>query len=316
MPQLTLSVALANYGHTRALQDGAIGSDKVALEHIEVSPITTAFRRMVRGLDYDVAEMALSTYLCALAHNKPMTALPVFVLRRFEHGGIVYNTRSGIKSPSDLAGRQVGVRSYTLTPGVWVRGILQSAYGVDLDRVTWVLVGDEHVAEYVAPPNVVSAPPGSDLASMLLSGEVDAAIGAGNVDSPQVQPLIPDPRHAAIDYFHRTGVYPISHTVVVKDQLLQDNPWLAEELFSLFRGAKEQYLKALTAGAPPGSRDSGDEAMLQMRQVIGDDPLPYGVDANRRTLERFIEFNVEQKIIPQPVGVEDIFPRSLVDLAG
>jgi 4,5-dihydroxyphthalate decarboxylase len=312
MPQLTLSVALANYGHTRPLQDGSIGSDKVALEYIEVSPITTAFRRMVRGLDYDVAEMALSTYLCALAHNKPMTALPVFVLRRFEHSGIVYNTKSGIKSPADLAGRRVGVRSYTLTPGVWVRGILQSVYGVDLDQVTWVLVGDEHVAEYVAPPNVVSAPPGSDLASMLVSGEVDAAIGAGNVDSPDVQPLIPDARNAAIDYFNRTGVYPISHAVVVKDQLLGDNPWLAEELFSLFQGAKEQYLGALTSGA---TQDSGDAAMLQMRQVIGEDPLPYGVAANRQTLERFIQFNVEQKIIPEAVRVEDIFPSSLVDIA-
>ena len=307
MPELTLNVAIANYGHTKALQDGSIKSDKVALEHLEVSPITTAFRRMVRGLEYDVAEMALSTYLCALTYQKPMTALPVFVLRRFEHGGIVYNTKSGIKTPADLAGRRVGVRSYTLTPGVWVRGILQNAYGVDLDQVTWVLVGDEHVAEYVAPPNVVSAPPGSDLAAMLLSGEVDAAIGAGNVDSPDVQPLIPDARIAAIDYFNSTGVYPISHTVVIKDQLLQDNPWLAEELFSLFQGAKEQYLGGLSG--------SGDDAMRQMQQVIGQDPLPYGVAANRQTLERFIQFNVEQKIIPQSVVVEDIFPRSLVDLA-
>ena len=312
MPPLTLSVALANYGHTKPLQDGSVASEKVSLEHIEVSPITTAFRRMVRGLDYDVAEMALSTYLCALAHKKPMTALPVFVLRRFEHGGIVYNTKSGIKSPADLAGRRVGVRSYTLTPGVWVRGILKDAYGVDLDQVTWVLVGDEHVAEYVAPPNVVSAPPGSDLASMLLAGEVDAAIGAGNIDSPDVQPLISDAHNAAIDYFNRTGVYPISHAVVVKDRLLEDNPWLAEELFSLFQGAKEQYLGSLTSGSPQGS---GDEAMLQMRQVIGNDPLPYGVEANLQTLERFIEFNVEQKIIPQAVRVEDIFPRSLVDVA-
>jgi 4,5-dihydroxyphthalate decarboxylase len=307
MPELTLNVAIANYGHTKVLQDGSIKSDKVALEHLEVSPITTAFRRMVRGLEYDVAEMALSTYLCALTYQKPMTALPVFVLRRFEHGGIVYNTKSGIKTPADLAGRRVGVRSYTLTPGVWVRGILQNAYGVDLDQVTWVLVGDEHVAEYVAPPNVVSAPPGSDLAAMLLSGEVDAAIGAGNVDSPDVQPLIPDARNAAIDYFNSTGVYPISHTVVIKDQLLQDKPWLAEELFSLFQGAKEQYLGGLSG--------SGDDAMRQMQQVIGQDPLPYGVAANRQTLEQFIQFNVEQKIIPQSVLVEDIFPRSLVDLA-
>lgn len=306
---LSLKTAVASYGHTTPLIEGTITSEKVALEHIEVSPITRAFRGMVRSLQFDVSEMALSTYLCALAHGKPITALPVFVLRRFEHGGIVYNTRSGIKSPADLAGRRVGVRSYTLTPGVWIRGILQTTYGLDLDQVTWVLVGDEHVAEYEAPSNVVSAPEGSDLASMLLSGEIDAAIGAGNVDSPDVQPLIPDARNVAIDYFKQTGVYPISHTVVVKDDLLKENPWLATELFSLFNTAKEDYLGRLSAGGLAGPQD---EAMSQMQQIIGDDPLLYGVAPNVKTLETFIQFNVDQKIIPQKMAVADIFPSGLV----
>jgi len=147
MPALPLTTAIASYGHTRALKDGTIGSERVRLEHTEVSPITTAFRRMVRELAYDVSEMAFSTYLCARAYQKPITALPLFLLRRFEHGGMVYNVQSGIQSPTDLHGRRVGVRSYTLTPGVWIRGILQSAYGVDLHQVQWVLFGDEHVKE-------------------------------------------------------------------------------------------------------------------------------------------------------------------------
>src|SRR5215510_5530449 len=158
MPALPLTTAIATYGHTRTLKDGTVHSERVVFKHVEVSPITSAFRRMVRGLDFDIAEMALSTYLCARAYQNPITALPIFLLRRFEHGSIVYNTNSGIQAPLDLHGRRVGVRSYTLTPGVWVRGILQDVYGVDLQQVQWVLFGDEHVAEYVAPAQVVPAP--------------------------------------------------------------------------------------------------------------------------------------------------------------
>jgi 4,5-dihydroxyphthalate decarboxylase len=260
---------------------------------------------MVRGLEYDLAEMAFSTYLCARTYQKPMTALPLFILRRFEHGQIVYNTRSGIQSPTDLHGRKVGVRSYTLTPGVWARGILQSAYGVDPNRVTWVLIGDEHVAEYAAPSNVISAPAGSDLTTLLLSGEIDAAIGIRDTESPDIQPLIPDSHNAAIDYFKQTGVYPISHIVVVKDELLHANAWLAEELFALFKAAKEHYLS---------HPDAQDTALRDMQQIIGEDPLPYGVEPNRRTLDTFIRCNVEQQIIPQRVEVEDIFPKSVLDL--
>jgi 4,5-dihydroxyphthalate decarboxylase len=305
MPALPLTTAIVNYPHTRALTDGTVRSERVQLKPIDVSPITRAFRQMVRGLEYDLAEMAFSTYLCARTYQKPMTALPLFILRRFEHGQIVYNTRSGIQSPTDLHGRKVGVRSYTLTPGVWTRGILQSAYGVDPNRVTWVLIGDEHVAEYTAPSNVISAPVGSDLTTLLLSGEIDAAIGIRDTESPDIQPLIPDSHNAAIDYFKQTGVYPISHIVVVKDELLHANAWLAEELFALFKAAKEHYLS---------HPDAQDATLRDMQQIIGEDPLPYGVEPNRRTLDTFIRFNVEQQIIPQRVAVEDIFPKSVLDL--
>jgi 4,5-dihydroxyphthalate decarboxylase len=267
---------------------------------------------MVRSLAFDVSEMAFSTYLCARAYKKPMTALPVFLLRRFEHGAMVYNVKSGIQSPLDLHSRRVGVRSYTLTPGVWVRGILQSAYGVDINQVQWVLFGDEHVAEYVAPANVTPAPAGCDMADMLLAGELDAAIGVGRVEAPEIRPLIPEPQHAAITHFRHTGIYPISHLVVVKDVLLHDHPWLAEELFALFKAAKEHYLGHLRSDTAP---DPQDESMQALRQVVGDDPLPYGVEPNLQTLETFIRFNVEQQVIPHTVAVEDLFPRSLLTVA-
>ena len=312
MPALPLTTAIVTYGHTRALKDGTIHSARVAFEHLEVSPITSAFRRMVRGLEFDVSEMAFSTYLCARTYQKPLTALPIFLLRRFEHGQLVYNIKSGIQSPQDLHGRRVGVRSYTLTPGVWVRGILQSAYGVDVDQVQWVRFGEEHVAEYTLPAHVTTAPAGRDMAAMLQAGELDAAIGAGPVATPEIKPLIPEARQAAIQYFHNTGIYPISHLVVVKDALLHAHPWLAEELCGLFTAAKQHYLAHLRTGA---SLSPQDEPMQAMRQVIGDDPLPYGMEPNRKTLEAFIQFNVAQRIIPHPMAVADLFPRSLLAVA-
>ena len=309
MPDLSLQTAVASYGHTKPLIEGTVNSERVVIEHVPVSPITTAFRRMVRGLEYDVSEMALSTYLCALVHHKPITALPVFVLRRFEHDGIVYNTNSGIQSPSDLKGRRVGVRSYTLTPGVWARGILSDTYGVDSSQVTWVLFGDEHVAEYQAPANVISAPEGSDLIAALKSGEIDAASGVRNVDSPDIQPLIPNARDAARDYFAETGVYPISHTMVVKNQLLESNPWLAEDLYNLFKAAKDQYLQHLNNAE---NLQTADQALYDMKGVVGADPIPYGVEPNRKTLEAFMRFNVQQEIIPHPFDLKEIFPPSLI----
>ena len=304
MPELSLQMAMVNYGYPRPLIDGTVKSDRVDLVHVPVSPIPTAFRRMVRGLEYDVSEMAMSTYLCALEHHKPITAFPAFVLRRFEHDEISYNTKSGIESPADLIGRKVGLRSYTFTPGVWARGILSDAYGVDSSQVTWVLYGDEHVEEYQAPDNVISATEGSDMVADLLSGKIDAAIRPGEVDSSDIKPLIPNADLAAREYYLQTGVYPISHAMVVKNELLESHPWLADELYSLFKAAKEQYLEHLNTA---NDLDATDQAMSRMKQVIGPDPIPYGLELNKKSLEAFMDFNVQQGIITEPFKWEDIF---------
>ncbi len=310
MTDLVLRTAVGNYGHTTPLKDGTVTSKMFDMEHIEVSPVTSIFRRMVRGLEFDIAEMALSTYLCARAHGKAFTGIPIFLTRAFYHGGLVYNTRSGIRSPKDLEGRKVGLRSYTLTPGVWTRGILQTEYDVDLDAVTWVLSGDEHVAEFVAPSNVVSSP-NSDLGEMLLSGEIDAAIGAGPVGSPDIQPLFQEPDEADAAWHRKTGVYPISHMLVVKDAALESNQGLAQELFDVFKTAKAPYLKQLQ------SRDASsaaDQALLKMAGIVGNDPIPYGLESSLKTLETFIGFNVEQGVIPEKVDPEELFPSSTLAL--
>ena len=171
-----LKTAIATYPHTKGLKDGTVSVPGVEFEHVEVSPIIGAFRRMCRTLEFDVCEMAITTYLTAKAHDKPFTALPVFVMRQFHHAPIVYNTKSGVKSPKDLEGKKVGVRAYTVTSGVWTRGILATEYGVDLDKIIWVVVDEEHVQEYRKPGNVMERPK-ENLAEMLAKGELAAAIG-------------------------------------------------------------------------------------------------------------------------------------------
>ena len=308
MPSPVLRTAIGNYGHTAALKDGTITSPMFDLEHVEVSPVPMIFRRMVRGLEFDVAEMALATCFCARAHGKRFTGIPIFLTRAFYHGELLCHRRSGIRAPKDLEGRKVGVRSYTFTPGVWTRGILAAEYDVDLDAVTWVLSGDEHVQEYVAPANVVSSP-NNNLATMLLAGEIDAAIAPGPVDSPDIQPLFPDARQADDAWRRRTGIYPISHLLVVKDAALASHPGLATELFRLFSEARSQYLPRLRSGA---ADDAGDRSLRKMPQTVGGDPLPYGFESSRRTLETFIRYNVEQGVIPRAVAPEDLFvPETL-----
>lgn len=309
---LTLTTATGNYGHTKDIVDGALNNDKLALDWVEVNPIINAFRRMIRGLEFDVSEMAISTYLCAKSFNKPITAIPVFPVRGFHHGAIVHNTKVGVSTPKDLEGKKVGVRGWTVTTGVWVRGILSQGYGVDIDKITWVLAGDEHVAEYQYSPNVEPAPEGANLPEMLASGELAAGIGIGNVDSDDVKPLIGGARDAAVKFFNDTGVYPINHTVVVKDELLDANPWLAEEVFSVFKAAKASYMAKLEAGADLSDADQG---IVRNGQDLGGDPLPYGVEANRTTMEAIIQACLDQKVIPNRVSVEEVFHPSTVTLA-
>jgi len=309
---LSLQTATGNYGHTKSIIDGSLNNDKLALDWVEVNPIIGAFRRMIRGMEFDVSEMAISTYLCAKSFNKPITAIPIFPVRGFHHGAISYNVKSGVSDPKDLEGKKVGVRGWTVTTGVWVRGILKDGYGVDIDKITWVLAGDEHVAEYEYPSNVVSAPEGSDLAKMLAEGEIAAGIGVGQTDSEDVKPLIPDSRNAAVQYFSEKGVYPINHTVVVKDELLSANPWLAAELFNTFKAAKQSYITLLNAGA---DLSDADQAIARNGKDVGGDPLPYGLAANNTTMEAIIQACVDQKVIPSKVSVEEMFAPSTVSLS-
>jgi ABC-type nitrate/sulfonate/bicarbonate transport system substrate-binding protein len=303
-----LKTALVGRGHTQSLMDGTVKPRTFEFEFEEVPVIIKAFRRMVRGLEFDICEMAMTTYLCARDHGKPFTAIPVFPMRAFHHGAIVYNTNAGIHSPKDLEGRKVGVnRGYTVTTGLWARSILQHEYGVDLSRVTWVLSGDEHVAEYRPPPNVVPIAAGTTLEELLIAGEIAAAIGV-QVESPDVKPLIPNAQEAGFEALRERGHYPINHTVVVRNALLDARPDLAPDIFDAFAGAKRIYIERLREGRVDAASPT-DHVFRRVMDITGD-PLPYGIDANRQALEAIVQHSVEQGILSRSVAVEELFPQN------
>ena len=298
-----LTIALGNYGLTKPIKEAEVNFGRLNLRFVEVEQIVPMMRRMCRGLEFDICEMAFTTYVCARAAGLPFTAIPLFVTRNFHHGAIFYNEKSGIRTPKDLEGRKVGVnRGYTVTTGLWARGILQSEYGVDLNKVTWVPTDDEHVLGFEYPSNVDTSHRGKSMRELLLSGMVDAALGEVGVEATEIKPLIPDAQNAAFDYFRRTGIYPINHGVVVKNAVLKDNPGIAGELTRAFEAAKAEYLKNLQGN----EISTWDKAATVNAKVVGD-PFPFGIEKNRKALEAITQFAFDQKMVPRKYTVEELF---------
>jgi 4,5-dihydroxyphthalate decarboxylase len=312
---MLLKTVTRTQGNNKALKDGTVKPRSFELDFIEVDPLIDAFRRMVRGLEFDVSEMALTTYITAREHGKKMTALPVFLVRAFHHAAILHNVNSAIRTPKDLEGQRVGVnRGYTVTTGVWARSVLQNEYGVDLKKITWVLSGDEHVAEFKPPPNVVPLEKGRKMADLLASGELGAAINV-ETDSPDVKPLIPNAKEAGFAALKVRGHYPINHTIVVRDELLAAHPHVAREVFEAFTEAKRLYVERLRAGKIE-KPTAADEVHRRVMEITGGDPLPYGIEPNRRTLEELVASAREQGILSRAPPIEELFARDTRNLVG
>lgn len=304
MSKRKLKTVTRTQGNNRALKEGRITAPDLEFDFEEVPVLVKGFRKMVRDLSYDVCEMALTTYICAKAHGVKFTALPIFLVRDFHHDAILHHVPSGLRSPSELSGRRVGVnRGYTVTTGVWARSILQDEYGVDLSSVDWAPSGDEHVADYRPPANVQPLAD-SDLAGQLSSGDLVAAVGA-KVDHPDVASMIPDPFSAGVAALKNRGLYPINHLVVVRDELLAENPEIATQVFDAFAASKQLYVNDLKAGrvSEVGRVDRIHQATLE----VMDDPLPYGIEPNRDVLEQLIGHAVTQKIIAERIDVDTLF---------
>jgi len=269
------------------LKRGEIQSSIVQFDFDDVEEASDHFKPMVRELAYDCGELAIVTYLQARAYNKALVLLPFVVTGNFHHKSIAYNAENGDLTPADLAGRRVGVRTYSQTTGVWVRGILQNEYGVELDRVTWITFDDSHLAEYSDPPNCQRAPEGKKLVDMLLNGEIDAALLGSNIpQDPRIKTLIPDAEAAALAWSKEHGVIPINHMYVVKQSLCQARPDVVREIYRM--------LLASRAARPQPAAGS-----LNM--------TPSGVEANRRPLELVIDYAFQQKVIPRKFTVDELF---------
>ncbi|MCA8313395.1 ABC transporter substrate-binding protein [Burkholderia multivorans] len=312
-----LKLAIAEYPHTAAIRDGSIPIEGVEAEFITVKPQIGAFRRMVRDLEFDVCELAPTTYVIARAYGAPFVALPIFVVRRFHHAGMLVRPDAGIRTPKDLEGKKVGVRAYSVTTGAWTRQVFMDEFGLDPSKVTWVVDDEEHVTQLKLPPNVIHAPAGSSLAEMMANGELVAGLhgnaGIGRTGNPNdgwkeveahYPDLLPNAEELEAEYYARTGVYPMHGTIVVKDSVLAEHPWVAKSLYAAFDKAKKDWLAKLDAGE---LSDKNSTKYLALRKIVGHDPLPFGIDANRKTIEALEATAFKQGLTPRRMSIDELF---------
>lgn len=280
MTKLRLRTVLGDYPHVKPLKEGKLTSDLVDLEFQDYSPTHKAFKPMVREQAFDVCEMAIVTYLMAKAYGKPMVLMPAAMMGRTQHPSALYNSERGVQTPSSLEGKRVGIRSFTTTTGAWVRGILANDHGVDLNRIRWVTYEDPHVAEY--NDTTERAPAGKNILQMLLDGEIDAALGETSTD-PRLKPLFGDPAAEAKRWSEKHGLLPVNHLVVVSENLSRSRPDAVREVYRLLKEGKASGPKA----AP--------------------DFVPFGFDANRKALDKIIDYAAQQALIPRRYSVEELF---------
>ena len=289
---LTLRTNLASAPVTKAIHDGRVSSEVVKLDCCGPDPAQNGFKDMVRRNLYDAGELAIVTYLQAKIYDKPYVLLPAPVSGRFQHHCAGFNRELGHLSPKDIEGRRVGVRTYAQTTGLWIRGILQHEHGVDLDKVTWMTVGEGHLEEYHDPPNCVRLPKGSDIGQMMLDGELAATLqGVDLPKDPRVERLVPDPFNAARSWYARTGIVPINHIFVVHRDISRKRPDVVREIYRMLKESR-----ALAEGGVP-------------------DPFPpLGLEANRKGLQLAIDWAFEQKIIPRKLTVDELFDETTAAL--
>nr|WP_077038435.1 phosphate ABC transporter substrate-binding protein [Pelomonas sp. KK5] len=281
---LTLKTNLADYAVTKAMKDGRVTSDVVTLDYCGPTPAHNGFKAMVRENKFDAGELAIVTFLQAKAYGKPYVLLPAPISGRFQHHCAGFNIDFGDIRPKDIEGKRVGVRTYTQTTALWIRGILRHECGVDLDKVTWMTLGDGHLAEYHDPVNCERLPAGSNIPEMMLKGELAAALlGEDMPKDPRVRTLVPDAMNAAKDWFARENVVPINHMFVVHAELSKKNP---EAVREIYRMVKES--RALAEGVP---------AIFP----------PIGMEANRKGIQLAIDWALDQKIIPRRLSVDELF---------
>jgi 4,5-dihydroxyphthalate decarboxylase len=315
-----LSVVLGNYAHGNPLLRGDVSVDGYEVTPVEVSPVIGAYRRMIRDLEFDVCELAPTSYLMALQAGVALTAIPVFLNRRFHHADVQCGAGSGVRFPADLKGKRIGVRAYTVTTGVWVRGILRDEYGLDIDTVKWVVDDDDHI-EGRAPANVERVTDGRSLGELLRAGEIDAAFsgnaGTGRAGAPRAgwsapteqpaaddgpYPLFPDHEVLATDWYLRTGIYPLHSVIAIRRELVERDPGLPAALYAAFAESKRRQVEA-------DPEWSALPRLGKQAKQIGSDPIPYGLRANETSIRALVKFSRDQGLLDAgfPAEPQDLF---------
>lgn len=306
------SIVLGRHGQVEDIRSGAVSIPGVELEFKTFERMPDAYRIMARTAEFDICELAPTTYLMAREAGAPITALPLPMTRQFRHGGLQRLRTSSITQPKQLEGQRIALRAYTVTAPVWTRGILAEEYGVDLDTITWYKDDAEHVESYVPPGNVRTPPAGKSLAGMMRSGEIEVGFaglaGVGPTDDLDLVEFFDDAAERDAAYYRRTGIYPIHGVIVVRNDVLKENPELAGNIFDAFLKARDNYWARVESGE---SKSKEDLRYLKQAKVVGH-PLPYGLEENLQSLEALIRFARNQKLLKQAPVVADAFfdPRS------
>jgi 4,5-dihydroxyphthalate decarboxylase len=324
MAALKLNFAASLYDRLQPLYTGEIRPEGIELNFIPIELPRPIFDRMSGGEEFDVAEYSSSEFVQRLASgNCNFFALPVFLSRSFRHDVIAINKRSGINKPKDLEGKRVGVALYTMTAAIFIRGLLQHEYGVDLSKIKWVqgainsagAHGDPHVLPLLKEPDLSYIPPGKSLDEMLVSGEVDCTMGTSVprsiLNNPDIGRLLPNYYQDEKDYYAKTKIFPIMHLVAIRRDVYEKHPFVATSLYNAFVQAKNLALKKMFSTRALRYMMPFLPAQLdEIRDVFGDDPWPYGVEENRPSLEALVQYMHDQHFIPKKMPIEDLFVKN------
>lgn len=311
--KLHLTFATGDYESIRALKEGSVRPDGIELTVLTDMTSDTRHWRMLRNREFDIAELSMSNYLMAKYTGLPFTAIPVFLHRRFRHGFIFLNTNKGIKKPADLIGRRVGLRNFQATANLWIRGILEHEHGLPHRSVHW-LKQDEEEVDWTPPADldIQHIAPGKSVEKMLMEGELDALIHPEIIQpilakDQRVNRLFPNYRDLEIDYYKRTGIFPIMHTTAIKQEIVDKNPWVAINLMQAFEESKKAAYKRMEN--PRIVPLAWFRCFLEeQEELLGHDPWVYGLgEINRNALETLMQYSREQGLLGRKMSLEELF---------
>jgi 4,5-dihydroxyphthalate decarboxylase len=311
--KLHLTLATGDYESVRALKEGTVKPDGIELTVLTDMTSDIRHWRMLRNGEFDIAELSMSNYLMAKYARLPFVAIPVFLHRRFRHGFIFLNASKGIKKPSDLIGKKVGLRNFQATANLWIRGILEHEHGLPHRSINWFKQDEEEV-DWVPPRdlNIQRIAPGKTVQKMLVEGELDALVHPEIIQpildkDERVIRLFPNYRDLELDYFKRTGIFPIMHTTAIKQEVVDKYPWVAINLMQAFEESKKAAYKRMEN--PRIVPLAWFRYFLEEQEdILGKDPWPYGLsEINRRTSETLIQYSQEQGLLGRKMTLEELF---------